>query len=1104
MNGDRDPRAVTLAAAFALLVSVLFCTWTVHSSRYGLEFQGPKRDYYNLLAQGFRKGHLYMDVAPDPALLALPTAERPGNAPFLLDASLYRDHYYLYFGVVPAVLLYLPYAALTGQGLPEAGAALIFATGGLFFSTLWWLDVRRRLFPRAGAIWTFVSILGIAIGSAVPSTLRRPLFYEVAITAGYAFMMLALWAFTSARFSTRRRSAWLVLGAVAAGLAVGSRANLGPACAALVVCGAAASGAGRGRGIARALVTAGLAFGAIVAALGAYNAARFGNPLEFGHAYQLGVEPNRLFHTTNLEHNARIYYLQPPALNGYFPFVAPAPESIKPVDYVGRESAHGEWVWLPLAIAALWAWMWMSANRARDGTHDGGWAIALPAAMFAVNFLVTASVGVRANRYMLDFHPMLVLAVVAVLGMAFAGREWPVRLGAVAAGAGIFAAVMFNALGSMQAQGFFAFTDPVAYARIAAAADRVAWPFLRQETAAVGDRLVRLRWPMLPRQGTMEPIGSAGSPGHDDVLWVQYGAPGKARFVYQYWEYGQAFGRWFGIEPGKVSELRISGAFLLPRAGHPWFGKRPIEQQEVLKRTLSVRVDGAARFERDVPSHDSSPGMQSWGAWRHADGVEHVFSGAILDVDDEPVRDQRALRLIADHGSVRMRLEFPPQCAGRYEPLLQSGSPAKFDTLVVHYVRPGFVELIHDQLGSGARSSREFAVDYSGVQHVEVDLPFADDRVDWLENMPFFQAPQTQRIRVTWNGQVVFEPDVPPVHADRAGIVLGANLMHSSVTQTLFEGMLETEPPRKALGAIGEGSLAFQPGLSGGFEDERGILLRFDRDDGDAAGLVWRRSGPAGGLFLGWSEKGVTLWSLHPVDLEREGAVNISISRDGAAIGDAPRRANPEPLGRFVVEVGPATVLAQRTAFFSAGTARAEGSGEGDWSGPALLHSHASGTASPSGAAPSPTLPGRVRFTFRTPRLGWISSSPVLMAGRAGAADSVYLQRLPDGKYVLGLDHWSVGVTESEPFDLAAPDIHAIGIEMASLDPDGRTPDGMLRFSVDGRVIMDRRTALYPVRAGEVLYGANPLGMSTSAAIFEGDLISVRTHQAASDLVPGK
>jgi len=28
--------------------------------------------------------------------------------------------------------------------------------------------------------------------------------------------------------------------------------------------------------------------------------------------------------------------------------------------------------------------------------------------------------------------------------------------------------------------------------------------------------------------------------------------------------------------------------------------------------------------------------------------------------------------------------------------------------------------------------------------------------------------------------------------------------------------------------------------------------------------------------------------------------------------------------------------------------------------------------------------------------------------------------------------------------------------------------------------------------------------MSTSAAIFEGDLISVRTHQAASDLVPGK
>lgn len=1090
--------ATGAAAAFALAVSVIFYTWTVSTTGYRLEFRGPKQDYYNLLAQGFRKGHLYMNAAPDPALLALPASERPGNAPFLLDASLYRGRYYLYFGVVPVVALYLPYAALTGQGLPEAGAALFFASAGLVFATLWWFEARGRLFPGSGAAWALVSILGIAIGSAVPSALRRPIFYEVAITAGYAFMMLALWAFTRARYAAARRTAWLVLGAVAAGLAVGSRANLAPSCLALVVCGAVAAAEGGGRSVRSALVATVLAFGAVVAGLAGYNAARFGNPLEFGHTYQMGVEPKRLFHLANLAHNARLYYLRAPALNGYFPFVAPAPESIKPADYVGRESAHGEWVWLPLAIAAIGAWLWMSRVRGRAGLRDAGWIVGLPAVVFAVNFIVTSSVGVRANRYMLDFHPMLVLAVVAVLGMGLAGAGRAARMGSIAAGAGILVAVAFNVLGSMQAQGFFPYTDPIAYSRVAAAADRVVWPLLRAEPV-VGDRVVRLQWPMHPREGALEPVGAAGTPGYDDVLWVEYGPGRQARFVYQYWEYGRAFGRWFSINPGKTSEIRISGAFLLPRPGHPWFGDRPFEEQEILKRTLRVLVDGVARLERDVPSHDSSPALQSWGAWRHADGTEHAFSGAILNVRSEPVQDQGIPGPVAGRGSFHMRLEFSPDCLGTSEPLLQSGTPRAFDTLVVRYVRPGFIQLIHDQLGSGARSSREFAVDYSGVQHVEVDLPFADDRVDWLAGGPVFRDKDTERLRVTWNGSVVFEPDLPPVSSDRRGVALGANLLNSSVARALFEGILEPEAPRRNLGAIGMGSLEFIPESS--FEDERGILMRFDRDDGAAAGLAWRRGEPGGGVFLGWTEGGKTKWSTHPVGGAGRPII-VSMSRDGAAIGDSPTRGRPGSPGRILVEDGPLGVLAQRTNFFSAGPVRAEGSGGGSWSGTALPRSPGSGAAGPPAVQPQ-TLPGGIRMGFVTPEQGRISSSPLVEAGRAGAADSVYLRRLADGRYVVGLDHWSVGAIESAPFDLADGKIHTAGIEMASLDPEGSMPVGAVRIAMDGRMVMDRLTALYAVRPGEVAFGANPLGMSTSGALFEGDLALVRTHQAGEDLFPG-
>src|ERR1035438_1070767 len=66
-----------------------------------------------------------------------------------------------------------------------------------------------------------------------------------------------------------------------------------------------------------------------------------------------------------------------------------------------------------------------------------------------------------------------------------------------------------------------------------------------------------------------------------------------------------------------------------------------------------------------------------------------------------------------------------------------------------------------------------------------------------------------------------------------------------------------------------------------------------------------------------------------------------------------------------------------------------------------------------------------------------------------------------------------------------------------------QAPGGAVRISVDGRMVMDRVTALYAVLPGEVVFGANPLGMSTSGSLFEGDLIVVRTHQAAEDLFPG-
>ena len=79
-----------LGLVFLVMIAVVcFYFWTVKSTSAPLELTGQKNDYYNLLVDGFLDGHLYMKADPDPQLLALLPAQRPGTAPFKLDASLY-------------------------------------------------------------------------------------------------------------------------------------------------------------------------------------------------------------------------------------------------------------------------------------------------------------------------------------------------------------------------------------------------------------------------------------------------------------------------------------------------------------------------------------------------------------------------------------------------------------------------------------------------------------------------------------------------------------------------------------------------------------------------------------------------------------------------------------------------------------------------------------------------------------------------------------------------------------------------------------------------------------------------------------------------------
>ena len=1085
-SAPRRPEWLLRGVVLLVILAVAwFYLWTVKSAAARLDLTGQKNDYYNLLVDGFLDGHLYMKADPDPQLLALAPAQRPGNAPFKLDASLYRDRYYLYFGVAPVVTLYVPYALLTGHDLPEAGAAVFFLLVAFVMATAWWWEVRRRFFPGLHGFWFVMGVVALGLCTAAPSTLRRPLFYEVAIGAGYAFSMVALWALSRAAWRTGRSRAWWLVGAGAAvGLAIGSRANLAPA-GLLVLMLAAGMMARRARAgirvrtLALALLATGVGAGAVGVGLAGYNVARFGRITEFGHTYQIGLVPKQLFRPENLAHNLRIYYFLPPVLNGYFPFISPGDEGPKPDDYIGREQAHGEWPWTLLAGLAVLAAIALAEQRGPGRPVRWAEVIALPLLLFAINFVVVALTGVRANRYMLDFHPALVLATLVVLAAALAERRswsWGLAGGVVVL---LPVAALFNVIGSLQVHGFFQSTAPTAYNEIASGADRLVWPLLRSEAAAVGDREVTLQWPTGNRGRKREPIVVSGPQDFRDVLFVDYDGMGQARFVYSHGMEGEVAGAWFDYGPGKKVSVAISGALLLPGVRHPWFDRYAADERRAIKRRLRVKVDGELRFDRDVVSYDSSPRLQRWGEWMQADGKFLAFTGAIEAVTSQPLADSWVQTRAAERGAIQLKLALPADRFGATEPLLQQLGPKGFDSLAIEYLRPGYVRLLHDQQGGGGRWSAEFAVDYRQPQWVEIDLPVASDDLIWSAIDPTAGGAPSGLMRVRWNGREVFRPELPVLPAELLDVTLGANTYRASGLSAFFGGQL-TESRRLApLAALRPGTLVGRLGEGRLLAGQRGIWLRLARSDGAVAALVWNRDATTGRVSLGWVEAGRCVW-----------LAQLSVAETAGLV--AHLRWSDNPVGKEMgagwieVETKGGALQALKSDFLTKGVQLAWGQSPEDWSGSALGQSN--GWQEPTLAR----LPGRVQLRLKLSPGGFLGGDPLLSAGPAGKADSVYLKGLGGDRYVFGVDHWGYGAVESKPVTLAPDQLHNVVIELGSLGSE--LPKDRARLVVNGAVVLDAAQALYAVRPEEIVYGENPHGMSTSSASFRGGLVSVRTE----------
>ena len=296
----------TVLFASVCFVLILACTLPMGlSPAYNGEFP-QHRNQYELLARSFLHGHIYLEYDDiDPNLEKInpysPAERYESHVAYHSDNAYYKGKYYMYFGAVPVVLLFLPYLAITGRDLTTYHATQVFAAFAILGIFLLFWQIAKRYFKNMSQIMLLSLCTACAL-ICVNCSISTPALYCTATTSAVCMMVWSIYFFFTAIYLTppekrMRRVLLAVLGSFFGALTFGCRPSAGlgnllliPLCIEYIRSEAAAWKSKSGKEIAgligRVILVA-LPYIIIGALLMAYNNARFESPFEFGQTYQL-------------------------------------------------------------------------------------------------------------------------------------------------------------------------------------------------------------------------------------------------------------------------------------------------------------------------------------------------------------------------------------------------------------------------------------------------------------------------------------------------------------------------------------------------------------------------------------------------------------------------------------------------------------------------------------------------------------------------------------------------------------------------------------------------------------------------------------------------
>jgi hypothetical protein len=613
-------------------------------------------------------GQSYLRVQPDGPL---PPASHKYQ---ILDASYYRDHVYLYFGITPFATLLVPWFKTTGTFLSESMCILVFEQIGYFMygSALILIFRNDR---RTKIDWIFAaSLLTTIVAGGSWSLIARPDIYEIEVASGYACFASTVACLAAARTFRKGTKSFLGAAAFFLGVTMGSRPNYAPAVAVIAV--AIGYYSWQSEYILSRKVRASLLCVAPLVLIGLilaiWNYMRFANIFEFGYKYTGFAQNNAIlthFSSGNIIYNLYRYLLGAFRIGHYFPFIDGIRDG--PFEHQKGTNSYPDQVYGCLILFPVLFYTFFSMHRKQM-------LIGVLLLAAAGNLVLLSGLGYSTYRYPVDY--LGAFAFAAALGIFNIARSAN-RVARFCSVGLLIPILSWSIVGCVceaasigRTTNLFDISRPIDFERLSRPFNAVAYRLEKLEHT--GPRNIRINL-MMPdnKYGHVEPILVAGDNGLQDFVYFYYISPGDIQVGFESTGYGGIVSASHKLDYMHPHIVELSLGSFLPPDSHPLLESLSIEDRSIARRLIHIEIDKQVVLEGIVNFHQTrsrifigeSPDDAAFGA---------RFSGKLLGIDRPLIKEGQIFPKwrASMFGPVTIVLTLHPGSLGVKQPLVSIGN----------------------------------------------------------------------------------------------------------------------------------------------------------------------------------------------------------------------------------------------------------------------------------------------------------------------------------------------------------------------------------------------------------------------------------------------